>query len=144
MPRIYIDADACPVREETYRVAARHQLMVWVVANQWMNMPNDPSIRLEVVDDGFDAADKWIVERVQAGDVVVTDDIPLASLCLEKSAQVITNRGEVRDTKSIGEALAMRELMQYLRDTGESRGGQKPIEKKDRKRFMQQLEKMLS
>jgi uncharacterized protein YaiI (UPF0178 family) len=108
-----------------------------------MDMPNDPSIRLEVVNDGFDAADDWIVERVKPGDVVITDDIPLASRSLEKGALVLTNRGEIRDANSIGEALAMRELMQYMRSSGEVRGGNKPIDDQDRRLFQQQLEKLI-
>lgn len=140
---IYIDADACPVRDEVYRVAERYQLMVWVVANQWMNMPDDPSIRLEVVNDGFDAADDWIVEHVHSGDIVITDDIPLSARCLEKGTRVITNRGELRDSDSIGTAMAMRELMQYMRDAGESKGGQKPLQEKDRRLFLQELDKLV-
>ncbi|NRA37610.1 MAG: YaiI/YqxD family protein [Planctomycetes bacterium] len=143
MLQIFIDADACPVRHETYRVAQRYELMVWVVANQWMDMPDDPSIRLEVVNVGFDAADDWIVEHVERGDIVITDDIPLSARCLEKDARVLTNRGEVRSKESIGAALAMRELMQYMRDSGESKGGQKPLQEKDRRYFLQELDKLV-
>jgi len=144
MPTIYIDADACPVKDETYAVAARHGLLVRVVANQWMGMPNDPMIRLEVVDDGFDAADDWIVEAVQAGDIVISDDIPLAARCLERGASVLSNRGERRSESSIGEALAMRELMQYLREAGAASGGQQPMQDRDRRQFMQALEFLIS
>lgn len=140
MPAIYIDADACPVRDEVYRVAKRHALMTWVVANQWMNMPNDPTVRLEVVDDGFDAADHWIAERVGSGDVVVSDDIPLAARCIAAGARAINNRGDVRDAGNIGEALAMRELMQYARESGNAGRGQKPIDDQDRRYFSQRLE----
>ena len=143
MPAIYIDADACPVKDEVYKVAQRHGLMVWVVANQWMNMPNDPSIRLEVVDDGFDAADDWIAERAGASDIVITDDIPLASRCIKNNAKILTNRGQERDESSIGEALAMRELMQYMRDAGESKGGQKPMTDKDRRSFAMRLDQIV-
>jgi uncharacterized protein YaiI (UPF0178 family) len=141
--RIYIDADACAVKEETYRVAKRHALIVIVVANQWMNMPNDPTIRLEVVDDGFDAADNWIVEQVGPGDIVITEDIPLASRSIGKGARVLTGRGTIYDEQSIGSALAQRELMQYLRDAGTIKGGQKPMQPKDRAAFMQELEKLV-
>lgn len=141
--RIYIDADACPVKSETYAVAKRLNLIVHVVANQWMNMPDDPMIRLEVVDDGFDAADHWIVTKAGSCDVVVTDDILLAGRCIEKGARVITNRGVVRDAGNIGEALAMRELMQYVRATGDVSGGQKPLDEHDRRRFRQELDKLI-
>lgn len=143
MTEIYIDADACPVKAETYRVAKRHALLVRVVANDWMTMPDDPMVRLEVVDDGFDAADNWIAERAGVGDIVVTDDIPLAKRCIEGGALVITNRGEERDEQSIGEAMAMRELLQYVRDAGGEAGGQKPMGDQDRRRFLQTLERMV-
>jgi hypothetical protein len=143
MTRIYVDADACPVKQEVYAIAKRLNLVVYVVANQWMTMPNDPLIRLEVVDDGFDAADHWIVERASGTDVVVTDDILLAGRCIEKGARVITNRGVVRDAGNIGEALAMRELMQYMRAAGDTSGNQKAIDDADRRRFRQELDKAL-
>ncbi len=143
MLHVFIDADACPVKDETYRVAKRYALAVTVVANQWINMPNDPTIRLTVVDDGFDAADNWIAERVGAGDIVVSDDIPLSARCLAKGARVITGRGEVRDKDSIGDALAQRELMQYLRGAGDVRGGPKPMQAQDRNRFMQELDRLV-
>jgi uncharacterized protein YaiI (UPF0178 family) len=142
MAKIYVDADACPVKNEAYAIAKRLNLIVHVVANQWMNMPDDPMIRLEVVDDGFDAADHWIVERVGRSDVVVTDDILLAGRCIEKGARVITNRGVVRDANNIGEALAMRELMQYVRASGDTSGNQKPLDEADRRRFRQELDKL--
>ena len=142
MVRMYIDADACPVKNDVYAVAKRLNLIVYVVANQWMNMPNDPMIRLEVVDDGFDAADHWIVEQVRPHDVVVTDDILLAQRCIEKGAHVLTNRGVNRDASNIGEALAMRELMQYVRASGDTSGNQKPITEADRRHFRQELDKL--
>ena len=144
MTRIYIDADACPVKNETYVLGKRLNLIVHVVANQWMTMPNEPLIRLEVVDDGFDAADQWIVERAGASDVVITDDILLAELCLKKGARVITNRGQVRDGDNIGEALAMRELMQNMRASGDTSGNQRPLEEADRRRFRQELDKLVA
>ncbi len=143
MAKIYVDADACPVKAEVYAVAKRLNLLVHVVANQWMTMPNDPMIRLEVVDDGFDAADHWIVEKATGTDVVVTDDILLAGRCIEKGARVITNRGVVRDAGNIGEALAMRGLMQYMRASGDMSGGQKPLDESDRRRFRQALDKLI-
>ncbi len=143
MLHLFIDADACPVKEEAYRVAKRNGFTVSVVANQWMNMPNDPNIRLEVVDDGFDAADNWIVEYCERGDVVITEDIPLASRCIAKGARVLTGRGRIHDENSIGGALAARELMQYLREAGTVKGGQKPMNDQDRREFAMELEKMM-
>lgn len=144
MPRtIYIDADACPMREEIYAVAKRYGLLTYVVANQWMGMPNDPAIRLEVVNDDFDAADDWIVDRVRPGDIVITDDIPLAKRVITQGARTLTNRGEERTASSIGEALAMRELMQYLRDVGEGTR-HKPITQADRRAFKQALDRIIA
>ena len=143
MLRIFIDADACPVKDETYKVAKRHGLLTVVVANQWMTMPNDPMVRLEVVDDGFDAADHWIVEHLDKGDIVISEDIPLAARCITKGARVITGRGGIYDDNSIGEALARRELMQYLRESGTMKGGHKPIQDADRALFQRELEKLI-
>jgi uncharacterized protein YaiI (UPF0178 family) len=143
MAKIYVDADACPMKGEVYAIAKRLGLVVHVVANQWMNMPDDPMIRLEVVDDGFDAADDWIVTRAGAGDVVVTDDILLAGRCITKGARIVTNRGVVRDAGNIGEALAMRELMQYMRASGDTSGNQKPLDEADRRRFRQVLDQQV-
>ena len=142
MAKIYVDADACPVKNETYAIAKRLKLIVHVVANQWMTMPNDPLIRLEVVDDGFDAADDWIVEKATGADVVVTDDILLAQRCIGKGARVLTNRGVVRDGGNIGEAVAMRELMQFVRASGDNSGNQKPLDQADRRRFCQELDRL--
>jgi uncharacterized protein YaiI (UPF0178 family) len=144
MLRIFIDADACPVKSECYKVAKRHDLITTVVANQWMNMPDDPRIRLEVVSDGFDAADHWIVEHAGRGDIVVTDDIPLAARCLAKGARVLTGRGQIRDQDSIGDTMANRGLMQYLREAGAISGGQKPIDARDRGEFLQALDKLIN
>ena len=143
MTKIYVDADACPVKNDVYAIAKRLNIVVHVVANQWMNMPNDPIIRLEVVDDGFDAADHWIVEKSGATDVVVTDDILLAERCIKKGARILTNRGVVRDANNIGEAVAMRELMQYIRDSGDKSGNQKPFDETDRRRFRHELDTLV-
>ncbi len=143
MTKIYVDADACPVKNEVYAIAGRLQLLVHVIANQWMGMPNNPQIRLEVVDDGFDAADDWIVEKSGSADVVITDDILLAERCIKKGTRVITNRGLVRNAHNIGEALAMRELMQHLRASGDHSGNQNPLNDADRRRFCQELEKLI-
>lgn len=144
MAKIYVDADACPVKNETYAIAKRLGIVVHVVANQWMTMPNDPSIRLEVVDDGFDAADDWIAERATGADVVVTDDILLAQRCIGKNARVVTNRGVVRDAGNIGEALAMRGLLQSLRASGDNSANQKPLDAADRRRFCQELDRLVN
>ena len=130
--RIFVDADGCPVKEEVYRVARRHGLPVWVVANSWMRTPSDSLIELKVVSGAFDAADDWIVEEASDRDLVVTADIPLAARCLEKGAKVLGHRGRAYTEDSIGEALASRELMAQLRDMGVVSGGPRPFEKKDR------------
>ena len=119
MLHIFVDADACPVKQEVYRVASRYGLDVTLVANAWMRVPNEQWIVLEVVEDGFDAADDWIVEHVQSHDIVITADIPLASRCLEKGARVIGSTGKPFTEDNIGEAVATRDLLSDLRDTGE-------------------------
>jgi hypothetical protein len=141
--KLFIDADACAVKEEAYRVAKRHALITTVVANQWIGMPNDSSIRLEVVDDGFDAADNWIVAHAGPGDIIITEDIPLAARCIAAGARVLTGRGTVYDEQSIGSAVAQRGLMQYLREAGAVSGGHKPMQAKDRALFMQELDRLI-
>ncbi len=140
MLHIYIDADACPVKPEVYRVAGRYGLEVTLVANSWMRVPDEPWLTLEVVDDGFDAADDWIVDRVEDGDIVITADIPLAGRCLDKGASVIGTTGRPFTSDNIGSALAMRDLMADLRGAGEITGGPPPITKKDRSLFLQKLD----
>ncbi|MBW2201163.1 MAG: YaiI/YqxD family protein [Deltaproteobacteria bacterium] len=143
MLHIFVDADSCPVKQEVYRVAGRFHLDVTLVANSWMRVPNDPLIALEVVDDGFDAADDWIVEHVQPHDIVVTADIPLASRCLEEGARVIGTTGKSFTEDNIGQAVATRDLLSGLRDAGEITGGPPPLKKRDRSRFLQQLDEMI-
>ncbi len=140
MLSIFVDADACPVKDEVYRVARRYGLSVRLVANQWMRVPGESEIELVVVDGDFDAADDWIVEHAGENDVVITADIPLAARCLEKGARVIGPKGREFKEDSIGDALATRELMSQLRDMGEVGQGPPPFEKKDRSRFLQQLD----
>ena len=106
-------------------------------------MPNDPQVRLEVVDDGFDAADDWIAARAGRTDIVITEDIPLAARCIAAGAQVLTGRGLIHDERSIGSALAQRELMQYLRDAGSVSGGQKPMHDRDRALYVRELERLV-
>ena len=140
MLHIYIDADACPVKQEVYRVAKRYRLDVTLVANSWMRVPNEQGISLEVVGGGFDEADNWIVENLQAHDIVITADIPLASRCLKKGAAVIGPTGRPFTEDNIGLAVATRDLLSDLRGAGEITGGPPPLEKRDRSRFLQQLD----
>lgn len=143
MLHIYIDADACPVKGEVFRVAERYRLMVTLVANSWMRVPGNERIALVVVGDAPDEADDWIVEHVQADDIVITADIPLASRCLAGSARVIGNNGKPFTEANIGQAVATRDLMTDLREAGESTKGPPPLGKKDRSRFLQQLDQVI-
>lgn len=138
--RIYVDADACPVKDEVARVAWRHGLMVTYVANSGLRPSRDSAIRNVLVPQGADAADDWIVEHVAPGDIVVTADIPLARRALGKGACVLGPTGRRFTPDSIGMALAMRELNQHLRETGESRGFNAEFSAKDRSRFLQALD----
>lgn len=137
---IYVDADACPVKDEALRVAERHGLEIFYVSNAWMRLPEGPLVRRTVVAEGPDAADDWIAERIGPGDVAVTADIPLASRCLKAGAQVLGPTGKPFTDASIGMALAMRDLSQHLRETGESRGFNAAFTRKDRSRFLEALE----
>jgi uncharacterized protein len=137
---IYIDADACPVKAEIYRVAERYGLKVYVVSNSYLGVPRNPRVELVVVSDGFDAADDWIAERARPGDIVVTGDIPLADRSLKAGAAVIGNSGVPFTTSSIGMAMASRELMSTLRAMGETTGGPKPMSQRDRSRFLSALD----
>ncbi len=143
MLHIFVDADACPVKPEVYRVASRYNLDVTLVANSWMRTPNERGITLEVVGGGFDAADDWIVDHVQAFDIVVTADIPLASRCLKKGARVIGSTGKPFTENNIGDAVATRDLLAELRDGGEITGGPPPQNKRDRSRFLHQLDEVV-
>lgn len=137
---IFVDADACPVKDEALRVAERHGLTIYYVSNSWMRLPESPLVQRIVVAEGPDAADDWIAERVGAGDVVVTADIPLASRSLKAGAQAIGATGKPFTDASIGMALAMRELAAHLREIGESKGYNAAFTKQDRSRFLQALE----
>ena len=143
MLHIFVDADACPVKPEVYRVATRYHLDVTLVANSWMRVPDERRIALEIVDDGLDAADDWIVEHVQPHDIVVTADIPLASRCLKKGAHVLGSTGKLFTENNIGEAVAIRDLLTELRGAGEITGGPPPLTKRDRSRFLQQLDEVI-
>lgn len=141
MITLLLDADACPVKEEAYRVARRLDLKVIVVSNGRLSVPRDPRIEQVVVAKGaLDAADDWIAERADADSVVITQDIPLAARALAKGAKALDPRGRVFTDESIGDALATRELMSQLRDMGEMGGGPAPFTDRDRSRFLQSLD----
>ncbi len=142
--RIYVDADACPVKEEVYRVARRYGLPVSVVSNSWINIPREPLIESVVVDAGPDVADDWIAERAGSGDVVVTADIPLASRALKAGAAALAPNGRPFTTDSIGSALASRAIGEHLRASGEITGGPKPFGPADRSRFLQALDEAVN
>jgi uncharacterized protein YaiI (UPF0178 family) len=140
---IYIDADACPVKDEIYKVAKRYAMKVFVVSNSWMRTPERASVELVLVDDGFDAADDWVAEHTGSGDIVVTADIPLAARCLTAGARVLDGKGREFTDDGIGQALASRELMKDLRDLGEVTGGPAPFEPKDRSHFLGKLDQII-
>ncbi|NGX15366.1 YaiI/YqxD family protein [Wenzhouxiangella sp. XN24] len=141
-PHIYVDADACPVKAETAKVAIRHGLAVTFVANSGMPLPRGPRLRMQVVSGAFDAADDWIVAQLKADDIVITADIPLASLALKKGARVLGPSGKPFTDDNIGNALATRELMADLRAYGVG-GGPPPFTPRDRSRFLQSLEMLV-
>ena len=137
---IFIDADACPVKDETYKVAQRYGLKTWVVSNAFMQIPPSPMIARVIVDAGPDVADDWIAERVARGDIVVTADIPLADRCIKAGADVIGPTGKPFTAASIGMALATRDMMEDLRAMGAATGGPKPFSQRDRSAFLQALD----
>jgi uncharacterized protein len=141
--QIYVDADASPVKNEVRRVAKRYGLKVTFVANFRMRFPKDELIEMVVVDEDLDAADDWIVERIGGRDIVVTGDVPLAARALKKGARVLDPSGRVFTEESIGEALAHRDLMTYLRDLGTMTGGPTPRKKRDNSRFLQRLDDLI-
>ena len=137
---IYVDADACPVKDEVYRVAGRYGLKVFVVANAFINVPKDPLIERVIVAAGPDAADDWIAERANASSIVITQDIPLADRAVKAGAEVIGNTGRPYTPESIGMALATRNLMDDLRSAGQTTRGPRPFSPKDRSAFLQALD----
>ena len=137
---IYVDADACPVKEEAAKVAARHKLVIHYVSNSHMRLPFGDNVKRVVVANGADAADNWIADQCAAGDIVVTADIPLASRAIKNGAMVISHVGKPFTQDSIGMALAMRDLMAQLRETGEMRGSNPVFTPRDRSNFLQGLE----
>jgi hypothetical protein len=140
---IFVDADACPVKDEIYQVAGRHGLHVVLVANARMHVPPGGSVELVVVEQGPDVADDWIAEHVRAGDVVVTADIPLAARCLEVGARALGSQGREFTDDMIGGALATRELKSDLRDVGAMSGGPPPLSQRDRSRFLNALDQQV-
>lgn len=143
MIQIYIDADACPVKEETFKVATRYKLKTFVVANQYQKVPADPLVELKVVSSDFDASDDWIVDHVTNRDIVITADILLADRCIKKGARVLGPKGIEFTEDNIGSAIASRELMQNLRHMGEMRGGPAPMDKKARSKFLNTLDQII-
>ena len=141
---ILIDADACPVKAEVYRVAERYGLAVQVVANAWIAVPKHPKVHRVVVGSGFDAADDWIAQRARAGTIVVTSDLPLADRCLKAGAEVIAPDGRRMTMSSIGAALATRALMQDLRALGEVSGGPKSFSPRQRSTFLSALDEAVN
>jgi uncharacterized protein YaiI (UPF0178 family) len=142
-PHIYVDADACPVKSEVYRVARRYALDVTLVAGSWMRIPDEPGLALEVVAQGFDAADDWIVARVSKSDIVITADIPLAARCLERGSTVLGPTGRPFTQSNIGDVLATRNLLAEMRGAGVEAGGPPPFDARDRSRFLQALDRAI-
>jgi len=142
LTEIFVDGDACPVKDEVYAVAARLGLAVVVVANQRMYVPTDLGVEMVVVEDGPDAADDWIAEEIRAGDIVITADIPLAARCLEVGAFALGNNGREFTQDSIGGALATREIKASIRESGFSTGGPPPLSDRDRSRFSNELDRI--
>jgi hypothetical protein len=138
--RIFVDADACPVKAEVYRVAERYGLKVLVVANSYMNVPRSDMIERVIVNDGPDAADHWIAERAGPSDIVITADIPLAGRCVRKGATVIGPTGKPFTDDSIGMALATRDLLTDLRSAGATTRGPPPLSRQDISRFLSALD----
>ena len=142
--RILVDADACPVKDEVYKVAWRREVPVVIVSNQRIRIPDHPLITREVVSDGFDAADDWIAETATSASVVITADILLADRCLKAGATVLAPTGKPFTTASIGGAIATRAIMADLRAGGDQLGGPKPFAAADRSRFLQALDTALA
>ena len=145
MTTLYLDADACPVKAEALRVAERHGVPVFVVSNGGIRPNPHPLVQTVIVPEGPDAADDWIAERIGPGDICVTGDIPLAARCLEAGAQAVRHDGSAFTQASIGQALAMRDLMAHLRSANPlgAQGGGKPFSAADRSRFLDSLERMM-
>ena len=144
MVEIYVDADACPVKEEVVRVADRYGLTVHMVSNTFMRLPPGKSVNQVIVSDGFDAADDWIAENINAKDIAVTADVPLAARCVKAGALVIGPTGKDFSDASIGMDLAMRNFNAHLREAGEIKGGGAAFSKKDRSNFLSALDRTVN
>ncbi len=140
MIKIYVDADACPVKNEIERVAIRHNLKTYLVCDGGIRPSLNPLIQLIVVNQGADAADDWIVDHIGKSDICVTNDIPLAGRCLKKAAFAIKPNGKQYTNDNIGMALATRDIKERLRESGEMTGGPPPFSKADRSKFLDQME----
>ncbi len=140
---IYVDADACPVKEEIYRVARRYGTKVFVIANSPMRVPQEENFEFVGVSGGFDVADDWIAERARTGVIVITADIPLAGRCLQQGARVLGPTGLEFTEDAIGDALATRALLDMLRQSGDFRGGPSPFARSDRSRFLSKLDELV-
>ncbi|OFX13879.1 MAG: hypothetical protein A2516_01405 [Alphaproteobacteria bacterium RIFOXYD12_FULL_60_8] len=140
---IYVDADACPVKEEVLRVADRHGLVVHMVSNGGIRPSTNPRVKLVIVPSGLDVADDWIAERIGPGDIAITNDIPLADRCLKAGGVALRPNGAALTRDSIGMALATRNLMTDLRDSGQITGGPRAFAAKDRSEFLNALEKLV-
>jgi hypothetical protein len=140
---IYVDADACPVKDEVYQVAGRYGLQVLLVANSRLRVPPGMGVEMVVVEEGPDAADDWIAEHVRSDDLVVTADIPLAARCIDAGARVLGSNGRPFSEESIGGALATRELKSQLREAGAVTGGPAPLSSRDRSRFLSTLDQLV-
>ena len=143
MLEVYVDADACPVKAEVLRVAERHTLIVYMVSNQWIRVDESERVHRVVVSEGADVADDWIAGRIGEGDIAITADIRLAARCIGNGARVLGPSGKPFTEDSIGMAVAMRDLMSHLRDTGEVKGNAPAFSKKDRSRFLGAMEDMI-
>ncbi|MDH3242615.1 MAG: YaiI/YqxD family protein [Alphaproteobacteria bacterium] len=143
MTAIYVDADACPVKDEAVRVALRHRVGVFIVSNGGIRPRPEPGVEMVIVGDALDAADDWIAERARRGDVVITNDIPLAARAVAAGARVVKPNGEAVTEAGVGQALAARNLLTGLREAGAITGGPPPFSKRDRSRFLDTLETTL-
>ena len=143
MVRIFVDADACPVKDEVLKVAARFDLEVFLVSNQWLRMPVGPKVTKQVVPEGADAADDWITENIAPADVAITSDIPLASRVLKAGAVALGPTGKAFTSDNIGMALAMRDLKAELRETGADRGFNASFGHKDRSQFLNSIDRII-
>ena len=142
MLEIFIDGDACPVKDETIKVAERHKLKIHLVSNRWL-LINHPLVNRVLVSEGADKADDWIAEHASEGDIVISADIPLASRCIKNNAQVINPNGKILSEENIGDILGMRNLFTHLRETGEITSGSASFSKQDRSKFLANLENLI-